>query len=51
MLDDSTLESHDFLGDPHQLLAYNLSISDPNATPSVTEQQPNGLGGEQKSDR
>jgi hypothetical protein len=30
MLDDSTLGSHDFLGDPHQLLAYNLIISDPN---------------------
>ncbi len=51
MLDHRTSRSHAFLGDPHDLLAYNLSISDPNATRSVIEQQPVGLGGEQKSDR
>jgi hypothetical protein len=51
MLDHSTSRSHAFLGDPHELLAYNLSISDPNAMRSVIEQQPVGLGGEQKSDR
>ncbi len=50
MLDDSTSRSHAFLGDPHELLAYNLNISDPNATRSVIEQQPVGLGGEQKCD-
>lgn len=50
MLDDSTSRSHAFLGDPHELLAYNLSTSDPNATRSVIEQQPVGLGGEQKCD-
>ena len=50
MLDHRTSRSHAFLGDPHDLLAYNLSISDPNAMRSVIEQQPVGLGCEQKSE-
>jgi hypothetical protein len=50
MLDDSTSRSHDYLEDPHELLTYNLSISDPNAAPNLIQQQPVGLGGEQQSD-